>query len=147
MLRALFATPQDISLFIIRVTLAIVFFPHGAQKALGWFGGNGFSGTMGFFEHQGIPAVFAFLAIMAEFAGALGLFVGLLGRVAAAGILTNMLVAIVMIHGKNGFFMNWTGKQAGEGYELHLLVIAMCLVIILKGSGMFSVDRILAKQV
>src|SRR5438309_414164 len=98
MLRALFATPADIALFILRIALAIVFFPHGAQKVFGWYGGNGFSATMAGFEHMGIPAIFAFLAIAAEFAGSLGLFLGLLGRVAAAGILANMLVAIVQVH-------------------------------------------------
>jgi putative oxidoreductase len=76
------------SLTILRLALGIVFFPHGAQKTLGWFGGLGFSGTMGFFTHQmGIPAPFAFLAIAAEFFGGLGLLAGFLGRIAAFGIL------------------------------------------------------------
>ena len=115
---------------------------------LGWFGGYGFTGTMGFFTHQmGIPAFFAFLAICAEFFGGMGLIVGLLGRIAAFGIMCNMLVAIAVVHVHNGFFMNWSGNQKGEGFEYHLLAIAMLLVILIKGSGALSVDRFLTSDV
>src|SRR5881227_3007810 len=90
---------------IARLTLGIVMFPHGAQKVLGWFGGYGFSGTMGLFTGQmHIPRLFAFLAIAAEFAGSLGLITGFLSRIAAFGIAANMLVAIVTVHSANGFF-------------------------------------------
>jgi len=130
---------------IIRVVLGVVFFAHGSQKMLGWFGGYGFSGTMSFFTHQmGIPAPFAFLAIAAEFFGGLGLIVGFLGRIAAFGILCNMLVAIMMVHRHNGFFMNWSGAQKGEGIEYHLLAIAITLAILIEGSGALSVDRFLS---
>src|SRR5436309_15528406 len=95
---------------IARLTLGIVMFPHGAQKVLGWFGGYGFSGTMGFFTGQmHIPALFAFLAIAAEFLGSLGLITGFLSRIAAFGIAMNMLVAVLMVHAANGFFVNWFG--------------------------------------
>jgi len=127
-----------------RLVLGVVFFAHGAQKMLGWFGGYGFSGTMGFFTHSGIPTVFAFLAIAAEFFGGLGLILGLLGRVAAFGITCNMLVAIVKVHAANGFFMNWAGNQKGEGFEYHLLVLAMTTAIMISGSGAFSVDLALS---
>jgi putative oxidoreductase len=129
-----------------REVLGIVFFDHGAQKMRGWFGGFGFSGTMGSFtEQMGIPAPFAFLAIAAEFFGGIGLIVGLLGRVAAFGIICNMLVAIYLSHIHNGFFMNWSGSQKGEGYEYHLLAIAVALAILVKGSGALSLDRLLTK--
>jgi putative oxidoreductase len=118
MFRRLVSTNDDLILTVLRLVLGIVFFAHGAQKMLGWFGGYGFSGTMGFFtEQMGIPAPFAFLAIAAEFFGGIGLIVGLLGRVAAFGIICNMLVAIYLGHLHNGFFMNWSGSQKGEGYE------------------------------
>jgi putative oxidoreductase len=129
---------------ILRLVLGVVFFAHGAQKILGWFGGYGFSGTMGFFTHNGIPAVFAFLAIAAEFFGGLGLLLGLLGRIAAFGIMCNMLVAIATVHAANGFFMNWSGNQKGEGFEYHLLVLAMTTAIMISGSGAFSVDLALS---
>ncbi len=130
MLRRLLSTTNDPTRTVVRLILGAVFFAHGAQKMLGWFGGHGFSATMTFFTHNmGIPALFAFLAIAAEFFGGLGLLVGLLGRVAAFGILCNMMVAIVMVSGHVGFFMNWFGTQKGEGYEYHLLAIALCVTI------------------
>jgi len=137
-------TPDSAALLIARLTLGLVFFPHGAQKVLGWFGGYGFTGTMGFFTGMlHIPAPLAFLAIAAEFAGSLGLIVGLLGRVAAFGIAANMIVAILMVHGANGFFMNWYGTQKGEGIEYHLLVLGLALIVILYGAGKASIDRLI----
>jgi putative oxidoreductase len=145
MLNKLFRTDDDTATMILRVLLGVVFFPHGMQKLLGWFGGYGFDGTMGFFTGTlGIPALFAFLAIMAEGLGALGLLTGFLTRLSAFGIGVNMAVAILMLHLQNGFFMNWSGKQAGEGYEYHLLVIAMSIALIIKGGGKWSVDRVVA---
>jgi putative oxidoreductase len=143
-LRKLLSTPNDFTLTIVRLVLGIVFFAHGAQKMLGWFGGYGFHGTMGFFTHNGIPAPLAFLAICAEFFGGLGLIFGLLSRIAAFGIMVNMLVAIATVHRFNGLFMNWFGNQKGEGYEYHLLAIALCLVVMIKGAGALSIDRALA---
>jgi putative oxidoreductase len=140
MFRKLLATPNDPTLTLLRLALGIVMFAHGAQKALGWFGGNGFSATMGFFTHSGIPAPFAFLAICAEFLGGLGLILGLLARIGAFGIVVNMLVAILTVHLANGFFMNWAGAKKGEGFEYHILAIAIGLVIIVKGAGAYSLD-------
>jgi putative oxidoreductase len=146
MFRKLTATSDDPVMTILRLVLGIIFFFHGAQKMLGWFGGYGFTGTMNFFTHQmGIPAVFAFLAIAAEFFGSFGLILGLLARVAASGIIVNMVVAILMVHHANGFFMNWSGNQKGEGYEYHLLTIAVGLAIVIRGAGAFSVDRIIGQ--
>jgi putative oxidoreductase len=143
-LRKILSTSNDFTLTILRLLVGIVFFAHGAQKMLGWFGGYGFHGTMGFFTHSGIPAPLAFLAICAEFFGGLGLLVGLLSRIAAFGIMCNMIVAILTIHIHNGFFMNWFGNQKGEGYEYHLLAIAGLLVILIKGAGALSIDRALS---
>jgi putative oxidoreductase len=146
MLRKLFQTNDDAALLVLRVMLGIVFFPHGMQKLFGWYGGAGFSGTMDMFTtHLGIPAVFAFLAIMAEGLGCLGLITGLLTRVAAFGIAVNMVVAVFMLHLPNGFFMNWFGNQKGEGYEYHLLVIAMAVVLMMRGGGKWSVDMGIAE--
>src|ERR1700690_1542595 len=118
-------TSNDFTVAILRLLMGVVFFAHGAQKMLGWFGGYGFTGTMGFFTGvMHIPAPFAFLAIAAEFFGGLGLIFGFLTRIAALGISFNMIVAVAMVHPHFGFFMNWTGAQKGEGYEYHLLVLA-----------------------
>lgn len=140
----LFKTSDSTAPLIARLTLGIVMFPHGAQKMLGWFGGHGFSGTMGFFTHQGIPAPLAFLAIAAEFLGGLGLILGFLSRIAAFGVLCNMVVAVLTVHLHNGFFMNWAGTNKGEGFEYHLLAIAMALAVMIGGAGAPSVDRALS---
>ena len=145
MFRRLIATDDSVATTILRLVLGVVFFAHGAQKALGWFGGFGFSGTMGFFTGtMHIPAVFAFLAIMAEFLGGIGLLLGFLTRIAAFGIGVNMMVAILMVHHEFGFFMNWGGNQKGEGFEFHTLVLAMVAYLLIKGAGAFSVDRALS---
>lgn len=147
MFKSLINTSDDIGPTIARLTLGIVYFPHGAQKVLGWFGGYGFSGTMDFFTNQmHIPAALAFLAICAEFLGSLGLLVGFLGRVAAFAIAFEMLVAVMMIHRHFGFFINWTGTQKGEGFEYHLLVLGLALIVMIKGSGRLSVDRSLTES-
>jgi len=142
MFRRLLATNNDMALTVLRVVAGIVIFAHGSQKVFGWFGGYGFSGTMGFFTHNlGIPAVFAFLAICAEFLGGIGLIVGFLSRIAAFGVFCNMAVAIAMVHHSFGFFMNWNGVQKGEGFEYHLLMMAICVAIMERGAGALSIDR------
>lgn len=146
-LHSLFKTNNDTAPLIARLTLGFIMFPHGAQKALGWFGGYGYEGTMGFFTGTlGIPALFAFLVIAAESAGALGLIFGFLSRVSAFGIAAVMAGAAIMVHRGNGFFMNWSGQQAGEGYEYHLLAIGLALIVIVHGAGKASLDAIVAKR-
>lgn len=145
MWRKLIQTRPDAAPAILRLVLGAVFFSHGAQKMLGWFGGSGFPATMGFFRHGGIPSVFAFLAIAAEFFGSLGLLLGLCTRVAAFGIACVMAVAILKVHAANGLFMNWAGNQKGEGFEFHLLVLAMTAALMILGSGAFSVDLALSR--
>jgi putative oxidoreductase len=140
-MRKLFSTSDDLALTILRLGLGVEFFVHGTQKALGWFGGPGYSAMMNGFESGGIPAPLAFLAIMAEFLGGIGLLLGLLSRIAAFGIMVNMVVAIFRVNLPNGFFMNWTGQQKGEGYEYHVLVLVIGLAILVKGAGPLSVDR------
>jgi putative oxidoreductase len=139
------ATSNDVALTTLRVVLGVVFFAHGAQKMLGWFGGYGFHGTVGFFTHMGMPAPLAVLIICTEFFGGLGLLAGLLTRIAALGIFGLMIGAIFMVHLQNGFFMNWMGTQKGEGFEYHLLVLAIAAALLLRGAGAFSLDRSLSK--
>ena len=142
--RKVIHTADDHALTLLRLVLGMVFFAHGAQKALGWFGGAGFDQTLHTFTHvMNIPEVFAIMAIAAEFLGGIGLLVGLLARIAAFGIGVNMVVAVFLMHAQNGFFMNWTGKQHGEGFEFHLLVIAMAFYVMVRGAGAWSLDRAL----
>jgi len=142
----LFSTANDNTIALVRLIIGVIFFMHGAQKTLAWFGGYGFHATMLFFTTQmHIPAVFALLAIAAEFLGGIGLIVGFLTRIAAFGVAVDMLVAVILVHARNGVFMNWTGNQKGEGYEYHLLAIAICILLMVKGAGALSVDRALTK--
>jgi putative oxidoreductase len=147
MLRKIIHTEADPALTLARVVLGFIFFVHGSQLMLGWFGGHGLSGSIQFFTQQlGVPAIFALLAICAQFFGGLLLILGLAGRVAALGIIGNMVVAVALVHWQFGLFMNWFGNQKGEGFEYHLLAMALGLVVVLRGSGALSLDRLLLKQ-
>ena len=147
MFQKLMNTTDDLVVTLLRLVLGFVFFAHGAQKVLGWFGGFGFRATLGFFTQQmHIPAVLAVLAIAAEFLGGIGLVLGFLGRVAAFGIFCNMVVAIVLVHRHFGLFANWAGNQKGEGIEYHVLAIVICLAIMIRGSGALSIDRSASRQ-
>lgn len=144
-LQSLCKTNNSSAQLIARLALGIVMFPHGAQQTLGWFGGNGFTGTMHYYHGvMHIPSLFAFLSIVAAFAGSLGLIVGLFSRIAAFGIGVNMLVAIFTVHLPIGFFMNWSGHQAGEGFEFHLLAIGLALVVMVCGAGKWSLDALIS---
>ena len=146
-MKTLFATDDGWAGLILRLTLGIVMFPHGAQKLLGWYGGFGFTGTLGFFTGtMHLPWLIAFLVIIGEFFGSLGLLVGFLTRFSAASMGVIMLGAISLVHWPHGFFMNWGGKQGGEGYEYHLLVLGISLALVMIGAGRWSVDGLIAKQ-
>jgi putative oxidoreductase len=145
MFQKLIETSQDASLTMLRLVLGVVFFAHGAQKLLGWFGGFGFHATIGFFAQMGMPAALALFVIVTEFFSGLGLIVGFLARIAALGDCALMIGAIFTVHLRNGFFMNWIGNQKGEGYEFHLLALAIAATLLLRGAGAYSVDRALTK--
>jgi putative oxidoreductase len=143
MLSDLFSTDADWTQTIVRLILGVVFFAHGAQKLLGWYGGPGLKPTISMMhEHLGLPVPIALLTVAAEFLCGLGLIFGLLGRVAAGGIAFIMFAAIFMVHARNGLFLNWFGDRKGHGYEYHLLAIALAAVIVARGSGAASLDRL-----
>ena len=146
MFHQLIETSNDWTVTTLRLAAGIMIFPHGLQKTFGWFGGPGFSAQMAGFESSHIPAVFAFLAIMTEFLGGLGLVLGVLTRIAAFGLAVDMVVAVYIVHWRNGWFMNWSGQQKGEGFEFHILAVAMAIVLMARGGGAASVDRALAKR-
>jgi putative oxidoreductase len=136
----------DIALVLVRITLGVVVGGHGVQKLLGWFGGFGYAGTMQFFtEVIGLPALLAFLIIVAETLGMVALISGFMTRLISASLIIIMAGAIITTHAQNGFFMNWLGSQAGEGFEFHLLVIALALVTLINGAGAYALDRLLFK--
>ena len=145
-MKYLFQTNDNFSYWVPRVMLGCVMFPHGAQKLLGWFGGFGFTNSMTYFtQTAGLPWVVAFLIIMGESFGSLGLILGFFTRLSAFGLICIMLGAIITVHIPNGFFMNWFGKQAGEGFEYHLLVIGISIPLLINGGGKYSVDGLINK--
>jgi putative oxidoreductase len=143
MLSKLLHTENDYTLTWLRVAVGAVMLAHGAQKVLGWFGGPGYDAALKGFLSMGIPEPLAVTAIFAESFGAIALILGLLGRVAALGIIVDMMVAVALVHLPHGFFMNWTGAQAGEGFEYHILLIALAAPIVVRGAGALSIDRMI----
>ena len=127
--------PIDIALFILRLTTAVVLWPHGAQKALGLFGGYGISGTVAALSHMGIPVVLAYIVIAVEFLGPIALATGVFTRLAALGIAVDMAVAAYTVHLPNGFFMNFAGNQKGEGIEFFIFAVGIALALVIAGSG------------
>ena len=145
-LKYFFKTNDSFSYLVPRIILGCVIFPHGAQKLIGWFGGGGFTATMSYFTSTaGLPWIVAFLIIVAESFGAIGLITGFLTRLCSFGLICIMIGAIATVHWSNGFFMNWFGNQAGEGFEFHLLVIGICFPLLIYGGGKFSIDRFIYK--
>jgi putative oxidoreductase len=137
------ATTSDPAATVGRVALALLLFPHGAQHALGWFGGYGFTGTFGWMTKTlGFPAPMAALAIVVELLAPLALIVGLGSRLAAAGLF-GLMIGALKTHASNGFFMNWFGAMptGSEGFEYHLVVMALAAVVMIKGGGRWSIDR------
>ena len=147
MFRKLLSTPNDPTLTLARIILAVIFFAHGSQKMFGFFGGRGVSGTIEIFQQtMGIPAPLTIMAMIAEVFGAIGLFLGLFSRIAAMGVLVVMIVAPFANHLYPNFFMNWQGRQMGEGYEYHLLAIALIVTILVRGAGALSLDRAISSR-
>jgi putative oxidoreductase len=142
MLLVLIKTNADWVSAIARIVLGIVFFAHGAQKLLGWYGGHGFKNTMQTFTtYLKLPPLIAVLVILTEFFGGLGLIVGLFSRLAALGVAATMVGAVLMVHYRQGLFMNWTGDKTGHGVEYHLIAIALSLVVMVNGAGCLSLDH------
>ncbi len=147
MLRLLFKTDSGISSLILRLTLGIVVFPHGAQKVLGWYGGPGMEKTIDFFTTQlHLHPVVPIIVMLTEFVGSIFLIIGFFTRLSAFATGVSMAVCAYMNHIENGFFMNWFGNQKGEGFEYHILIVGISFVLFIKGGGALSSDRFIAKK-
>ncbi|MEN0055071.1 MAG: DoxX family protein [Mucilaginibacter sp.] len=140
-------TNKSIAPLLLRLTLALVLFPHGAQLLAGWFGGYGYSASMQYFTSQGLSSFIAFMVIFLEFFGSLFILFGVLTRPFAIALLVLFLGMISTVHYSFGFFMNWFGSQKGEGYEFHLLAIGLLLTLTICGGGVASADRLINKLV
>jgi putative oxidoreductase len=146
MFKRLLQTTNDPVFTVSRLVLGLVFFAHGAQKMLGWFGGYGFSGSLSAFSTSGMPMLLGLFVILTEFFGSVALICGAFARVASGAIALLMVGAIAMVHAHFGFYMNWFGQQKGEGFEYHLLAIGLAVVVLVRGAGSFSVDGLLSKR-
>ena len=149
-MKKLFATnPENITALVARLALGVVVLPHGAQKLLGWFGGYGFDGTMGFLTGAaGLPWIIALLVILIEFFGSLFLIFGFATRMAAIGIIGNFLGVVATSHFQNGFFMNWYNQpNKGEGIEFFLLLFGLAVISLIAGGGKASVDAAISKNI
>lgn len=145
LLHRLIGTDHRLTPLILRLSLGLVIFPHGAQKLFGWFGGYGYTATVGAFETMfGLPPAVTTLVLVAEFFGGLALILGVASRLAAIGVAAVMVGAVIQVNGQHGFFMNWLGTQQGEGFEYHLLAIGLAAAVAILGSGAFSIDRMIA---
>jgi len=148
MIAHLTGTHADWVVVIARIVLGIIFFAHGAQQMLGWYGGPGLASSMRIFtEHVHLPPTLAFLVIAGELLSGAGLIVGLFSRIAALAIALTMVGAIATVHFRFGLFLNWFGTKEGHGIEYHLLAIALALVVVVQGAGAFSLDRLLHKHI
>jgi putative oxidoreductase len=146
MFKRLLQTTNDPVFTIIRLVLGLVFFAHGAQKMLGWFGGYGFAGTLSALSTSGMPIPLVLFVILTEFFGSVALICGAFARVASGAIALLMVGAIAMVHAHVGFYMNWFGQQKGEGFEYHLLAIGLAVAVLVRGAGSFSIDGLLSKS-
>src|SRR5437763_5982836 len=148
MIASLTGTHADWVVGVARIVLGIIFFAHGAQKMLGWYGGPGLASSMRTFTgHLHLPPTLAFLVIAGELFSGVGLIVGLFSRIAALVIAITMVGAIATVHFRFGLFLNWFGSQKGHGIEYHLLAIALALVVVVKGAGAFSLDHLVYEHV
>jgi putative oxidoreductase len=142
-LQRLVETSDGVGPAIGRLGLGLVILPHALQKVAGMFGGHGLSATYaGFTQQLHIPGPLAFLAIAMELVSSIALILGVFTRLAALGIVMMMVGAIAYVHLPNGYFMNWYGTKAGEGFEFHLLAIALGLTLMVLGGGRASIDRL-----
>jgi putative oxidoreductase len=147
MKKILATNPGNITALIARLAIGIVIFPHGAQKLFGWFGGYGYSGTMDFLTGTvHLPSVLAVLVILIESIGALFVFTGFFTRLAALGVALQFLGVMFKIHWQNGFFMNWSGAQKGEGIEFFLLLLALSIILLITGGGKASIDAAITRR-
>jgi putative oxidoreductase len=146
MKRMIFKSDNLLTGSIQRIILALVVFPHGAQKLFGWFGGYGFAGTMRFFtETVGLPWVVGLMVILLESVGAVALLIGAATRLVAVCYTVLAISIIFTSHIQNGFFMNWFGNQAGEGFEYFVLWLGISGSLVVSGGGKYAVDNLLAR--
>ena len=138
-MKILFQTDLDYTATFLRIIAGIIIFPYGMQKLFGWFGGPGIKGTLEQMTTRGIPNFVGWLVILGQSLGSIALIIGFLGRVAASGLFMVFTGALI-VHLPDGWSMNWFGTKSGEGIEYHVMLLSLLLIVIVRGSGAFSID-------
>lgn len=147
MLHAMFTTDRSWTGLLLRLTAGLIMFPHGAQHLLGWFGGYGYDGTMGWLQStHGLPWIVSFAIIILEFFGSILLVAGIGTRILGVGMIGLMIGIVATSHWSNGFFMDWVDTFKGEGFEYHLLFIGILSALVLTGGGKYSIDSMVASK-
>ncbi|MBV8389169.1 MAG: DoxX family protein [Mucilaginibacter sp.] len=139
MLQKLLQTNTDYVCLLLRVVAGIIIFPYGMQKLFGWFNGPGIKGTLEDLKSKKIPLFIAWLIIIGQSLGSIALIFGVMGRIAAGGNFIIFTGALI-VHAPDGWSLNWFNKKKGEGIEYFVLLLTLLLVIVIEGSGAFSVD-------
>lgn len=135
---------RDLALIVARIALAWIFFVHGSSTLFGFFGGAGLHSEAVYFStqaHLHPGTFFALLAGIIECFGGLAIGVGVLGRLAAAAIVGDMIMAMITVT----FAQGLTGDAAGMGYQLNVALAALAAVVMFLGTGRFSLDVVLRK--
>lgn len=147
-MRWLFRTDRCPATLLVRLALGGVMFYYGARKVLGLFGGAGLPGSMNALARDwGLSSAIATVILIAELVGAIFLLLGFIARVAAAGIVVDLALALYLVHVRHLRFMDWFGNRVEEGVEFHVLALVIGIILVVKGAGPLSIDRPLAHDV
>ena len=141
---------RDVALLGARIGLAWLFIYHGAFTLFGAFGGPGLHSASLFYAHTAHlhPGIFfAALGGVIEFFGGIAIGLGVLGRLAAAALVGDMLIAMATVTFGNGIATSTATISVGGGYELNLALAALALVVAALGTGRFSLDELLRPHV
>lgn len=142
MITTLLQTLPDYTTAFIRIIAGIIIFPYGMQKIFGWFDGPGLKVALAQLEERKIPVLVSWLIIAGQSLGSIALITGFLGRFAAGGLFI-IFTAAMITHMPDGWMMNWFNKKKGEGIEYFVMLLAMLLIVVINGSGAFSIDLLL----
>jgi putative oxidoreductase len=146
MIETLLHTDADYVCTFVRIIAGIIIFPYGMQKLFGWFGGPGLKASLLQLIARKIPTPIAWLIVIGQSVGSVALIAGVFGRLAAGGLFIIFTGALV-VHSPDGWAMNWFRAKNGEGIEYFVMLLALLLIIIVRGSGAMSFDRLLTPLV
>lgn len=133
---------RDLALLVARVALAWIFIFHGASTLFGAFGGAGLHAEAVYFSqtaHLHPGTFFALMAGIIECFGGIAVGIGVFGRLAAAAIVGDMIMAMITVTWAQGI----VGNSTGIGYQLNVALAALAAVVAFMGTGRFSLDHVI----